>query len=139
MITKIGNWKSEIGNSEKRGVTLLLVVVLVSTMLSISVGIFNIVIGQLKLSGEVADSFVAFLAADQGIERTLYRDRINGDLCLIGGANCYREGPTDVASGGCYTLRVSKTGGATEIVTAGQYRCGANPNRVVKRGFQVTY
>ncbi|QQG45686.1 MAG: hypothetical protein HYW89_02075 [Candidatus Sungiibacteriota bacterium] len=123
----------------KNGITLLLVVVLLSAIFSISLGIFNVVFGELRLSGEIADSFTAFYAADQGIEKILYRDRVQREVCTTGGANCYTEGPTDIQSVGCYTLRMSKVGGNTEIVIAGQYRCGANPQRVVKRGFQVNY
>ena len=118
---------------------MLLVVVLISAMLSISIGIFNAVFGQIRLSGEVTDSLIAFFSADQGIEKILYRDRILNEICPVPGNNCFIEGPTNVASGGCYTIRVSKTGGATEIIAAGQYRCGENISRVVKRGFQVDY
>ena len=122
-----------------RGSSLLLVVVLLSAMLSISLGIFNVVFGQLKLSGEVADSFVAFFSADQGVEKILYRDRVLENICATPGTNCFVEGPTNVSSGGCYSIRVSKTGGNTEVVTVGQYRCETNSPRVVKRGFQVNY
>ena len=121
------------------GISLLLVVVLLSAMLSISIGIFNVVLGQIKLSGETADSFVAFYAADHGIEKILYQDRISGSICPLPGTNCYVEESVKVASGGCYSIRVSKNGSATEIMTAGQYRCGDNPSRVVKRGFLVSY
>lgn len=125
---------------ERRGMALLLVVVLLSALLSISIGVFNVVFGQIKISGEIADSFVAFYAADQGIEKILYQDRSDEDgICPVAGANCFRETDISVASGGCYTVRVSKVGGNTEIIAAGQYRCGASPSRVVKRGFQVTY
>lgn len=122
-----------------RGITLLLVVVLLSALFSISIGIFNVVLGQIKISGEVADSFVAFYAADQGIEKMLFRDRIIAEICPTPGTNCFGPQTFDVESGGCYAIRVSKTGGATEIITSGQYRCGTNPLRVVKRGFQVNY
>ncbi len=125
---------------KNKGITLLLVVVILSALLSISIGIFNVVFGQLQISGEAADSFIALYATDQGIERALYRDRVQGALCADGGGvDCYTEGPTSIQSGGCYELRVSKIGGVTEIVSAGQYRCGINPIRVVKRGFLVSY
>ncbi len=133
------NKDKNLDTEEKRGISLLLVVVLLSAILSISIGIFNVVLGQIRLSGEVADSFIAFYAADQGIEKILYRDRINGDICPISGTNCYTEGPVELISTACYSIRVSKSGSATEIVTIGEYRCGMNPARVVKRGFQVNY
>jgi len=123
----------------ERGITLLLVVLVTSAILSVSLGIFNVIFGQLKISGEINDSFIALYAADQGIEKILYRDRNLNEICPVEGPSCYIEGPTDVPSGGCYKVRVNKVSGQTEIIVSGQYRCGASPPRVVKRGLQVTY
>lgn len=128
-----GNWKSR-----QQGIALLLVVVLLSAILSIGIGIFNVVFGELQISGEASDSFLAAYAADQGLEKMLYRDRILGEICPTPGSDCFPAQTFDIQSGGCYTIRVSKNGG-TDIVVYGQYRCGAAPSRVVKRGFQVTY
>jgi Tfp pilus assembly protein PilX len=125
---------------ERDGITLLLVIVLLSTILSISVGIFNVVIGEFRISGEATDSFRALYAADQGIERTLYRDRVQQALCtVVEGPDCFVASDVSVLSDACYTVRVSKLSGATAIAIAGQYRCGTSPSRVVKRGFEVTY
>ena len=128
---RVSSFNSQV--SREQGIALLLVVVLLSAMLSISFGIFAIIFGQILISGEIADSFIALLAADEGIERTLYLDRIQGPL-----AGEYTENAT-VASGGCYTVLVTKAGVNTTITISGQYRCGDNPARVVKRGFEVRY
>jgi len=136
------NKKSEIKNSKLRqqGITLLLVIVLLSAILSISIGIFNVVLGEFRISGEASDSFRALYAADQGIERTLYQDREQAALCtVVPGPDCFVAEEVSVPSDACYTVRVSKGVSATTIVIAGQYRCGSNPSRVVKRGFEVTY
>lgn len=126
--------------SSQRGITLLLVIVLLSAILSISIGIFNVVLGEFRISGEATDSFRALYAADQGIERTLYQDREQQALCAVAlGPDCFVAEGVGVPSEACYTVRVSKIADATTIVIAGQYRCGANPARVVKRGFEVTY
>jgi len=118
----------------------LLVIVLLSAILSISVGIFNVVLGEFRISGEASDSFRALYAADQGIERTLYRDREQQALCVVAqGPDCFVAQAVTVPSEACYTVKVSKVSSATTIVIAGQYRCGSNPSRVVKRGFQVIY
>ncbi len=123
----------------QEGVTLLLVIVIVSALLSISVGIFNVVYGQIKISGEINDSFLAIYAADQGMERIFYRDRVNREtLCAISGPNCFTESAS-VPSGACYTVQFSKVGPDTTVVSTGQFRCGINPNRVVKRGLEATY
>ena len=126
-------------NNRQEGITLLLVVGLLSAILSISVGIFNVVLGEFRISGEMTDSFRALYAADEGIQRTLYRDRVQHAICTdTGGTNCFVATQVPVKSEACYTVRVSKNS-ATLITIAGQYRCGVNPTRVVKRGFQLVY
>lgn len=137
--------------SLNRGITMLLVVAILSALMSVSLGIFNLIYGQIKISGEIADSFLAFYAADQGIEKTLYLDRIvyindpynypYGICQNSPGAPCYTQTQIPAMSGGCYDLSVIKTTSppGTEIKVLGQYRCGVNPNRVIKRGFNLTY
>lgn len=125
---------------DQRGITLLLVVVLLSAILSISIGIFNVVYGEFRISGEVADSFRALYAADEGIERTLYLDRRGSGICtVVEGADCYVVVDIPVLSGGQYSVRVSKEEGRTAVTVAGQNRAGANSARITKRGFRVTY
>ena len=131
--------KSKKIEDKNKGITLLLVIILLSAIMSIGLGIFNVVIGELKISGEISDSFIAFYAADEGIERVLYLDRVARAICAAPGENCFTDIDVPVASQGCYTARVSKIQNTTNIVVAGQYRCGPNPARVVKRGFEVTY
>lgn len=125
---------------DQEGITLLLVIVLLSAILSISVGIFNVVYGEFRISGEITDSFRALYAADEGIERTLYRDRQDGALCtVVAGADCFVAVNIPVLSGGQYSVRVSKNDRQTAIVVAGQSRAGTDAARIIKRGFQVTY
>lgn len=127
---------------QKQGVTLLLVVILISAIFSVSVGIFTLVFGQLFISGEVADSFVAVYASDHGIERTLYRDRRLGTgiscstSCTENSMTTY-GGP--LASGGCYNVSMTKIGGTVTFESTGQYRCLVSPARVVKRSFRLSY
>ncbi len=125
---------------KKEGITLLLVIVLLSAILSIGIGIFNVVYGEFRISGEVADSFRALYAADEGIERTLYRDRQDNAICtVVQGRDCFVSVDIPVLSGGQYSVRVSKEGGSTAVMVAGQNRAGANAARIIKRGFQVIY
>lgn len=132
--------KQQATSNKQEGITLLLVIVLLSAILSISIGIFNVVIGEFRISGEATDSFRALYAADQGIERTLYQDRMQEALCTVAqGADCFVAEGVSVPSEACYTVKVSKLPAATAIVIAGQYRCGPSPSRVVKRGFEVAY
>lgn len=134
-----------------RGISLLLVVLVMSTLFSIGVGIANTVFGYLKLSGEAADSYISFFAADESIERVLYLDRIKyaaTGICVAMGNNfgndCYtNSGDVSGAGGnvptGCFNLAVDQTPVNTNILASGQYRCGANASRVVKRAFEVLY
>lgn len=122
---------------KNRGVALLLVIVILSAILSVSIGIFNVVLGELLISGEISDSFIAFYAADTGIERMLYRDR--NQNAVPGGV-----AKTDIdlfypEYHACYSIRLEKSGGENNIFSFGQYRCGPNDQRIVKRGFLVTY
>lgn len=132
--------------NKKQGMTLLLVVVITSAILAVSTGIFNIVIGELLISGEIADSFVAFYAADRALDKFLYLDRVGGGLL-----NGNTEDTTTIESPtGCYVVTIYKTppivlaqcGSDTNntcIKSTGQFRCGANPAHIVKRGFTVMY
>ena len=60
----------------RSGVTLLIVVVLAGAILSIGIGVFELAFGELLISGEAVDSFRAIMAADRGLEKLLYLDRV---------------------------------------------------------------
>ncbi|MBI4919734.1 hypothetical protein HY838_00300 [Candidatus Azambacteria bacterium] len=59
----------------EKGIALLITVVIISAVLLMVVFISNIVITQLRLAGDIADSAAAIYAADSGIEWQLYRIR----------------------------------------------------------------
>ena len=129
----------------KRGITLLLVILVLTALLSISLGIFNVVFTELRISGEISDSFAALYAADEAIEWGLYLDRIQTPpLCnLAPGLNCYDSGWVSVLSGACYRLRADKTltAPSTYDVTlkaTGEFRCGAGAS-AVKRALLTNY
>lgn len=133
----------------KRGITLLLVIVILSALLSISAGVFNVVIGEIMISGEIGESYVAFYAADRAIDKFLYLDR-----SVRGGAlrNNDQDNTTSVPSvNGCYTVKMIKgplnirdqcqSSSALNacIKSIGSSRCGTSSPRLVKRGFMVLY
>lgn len=123
----------------KRGIVLLLVVVLVAAILSISLGIFNTMLGEFRISGDAADSFRALYAADEGFERILYKDRQQGPICS---SPCIVLLPfSDVLSGACYEVKFVKKAAPPQIkiVVTGKYQCGANKPRIVKRAFEAVY
>lgn len=124
---------------QRRGMTLLLMMVLLSAFLSIGVGIINILLGQVVLVGQSGESFVALYAADSGFERMLYRDR-NQNVCA-GGCQTQRI----FLNGSCYDA-VVRTGPSAScpapntrcIVSKGQSLCGGN-TRYVLRQFEIGY
>ena len=125
----------------ERGIILLLVVVLVAAILSVSLGVFNMMLGEFRISGDAADSFRALYAADEGFERTLYKDRQQGPLCSSIADPCVPIVTVNVPSGACYEVRISRRALFPEmkIIVVGQYQCGVNPLRVVRRAFEAVY
>ena len=124
----------------KRGMTLLLIVILLAAFLSIAMGVINILLGQIFLVGQSGESFQALYAADAGMERTLYRDRVLNVFT----AGIYIETNT-FADGSCYqmTLNVAPSGtcvapSTTCIVVRAQSSC-FNVRRFVEREFDVKY
>ncbi len=123
----------------KKGMTLLLVVVLLAAFLSISMGIINILLGQIFTIGQSGESFHALYASDIGMERSVYRDRVQ-NVCTGG---C-RETKT-FADGSCYDAVVAVGPSASCaapsfrcLIVKGKSLCGGNP-RYVQRQFDLKY
>ncbi len=137
------------GKKRNQGVALLLVMSILTALTSISFAMFNIAFSQIQIAGELSDSFIAFYAADEGIERLLYEDRVNpANVCAGFGAACYEVGDLTFSSpnafsGGCYYAKLSKTdsGGIAEntLEVTGQSFCGVGASRFVRRAFELTY
>lgn len=128
---------------DRKGFTLLLMIVLLAAFLSIGMGIINILLGQVIIVGQAQESFKALYAVDIAMERTLYRDRTQ-NICGI--TDC-GTAATFVAlpNGACYLVNVqlgpsaSCTGPSTRcIVATGQDICGGT-QRFVRRSFNVIY
>lgn len=56
----------------KKGVTLLLAVLVSSIALSVGIGIFSLLFSEIQISGSAKDSVTAFYAADSGLECAIY-------------------------------------------------------------------
>lgn len=123
---------SESFSHKNKGIALLLTVFILTAVLSISIGVFTVLYGELLIIGAVENSFRAINASDHGVERSVYRDRNVAPL-----ANGYVENRT-LSSGACYQMLVIKVGAITQIRVVGEYVCN-NPTRGVKRAFRVTY
>lgn len=141
-IVQLGNFSiSQFLNFSSRrraGMTLLLVILIISALLSVSLSIVTVVLGELRIAGEMTDSFIALYAADEGMERLLYDDRIAESICPGSGSCSYGPVTASLSNGACYTARLSRTGNDTTIISTGEFRCGS-PVLSVRRAFQATY
>ena len=126
---------------DQEGVTLLIAVVLLAAFLSISLGILNILLGQIVIGISESESFHAFYSSDIGMERTLYRDR-ESNIC--GTTDCGTGGALiNVPYSGCYQVVVDTSGSCTAvgrrcITVTGRYKCDGR-ERYVDRTFTLDY
>jgi len=60
----------------QRGTSIYLALVVMLILLSIGVGLSTIIVGQLKIKRGIENSVVAFYAADTGIEKILYEEKL---------------------------------------------------------------
>lgn len=101
---------------DKRGVSLLIVLVILSTLIATAVGIATVFKTEITLSGISDDSISAIMAADAGMEKKLY------DVRKLGGA------VTTV-----YSATFSNNASYQTCPTAGSCSVGAT-NRIVSQG-----
>ena len=107
----IRNWKLEIGNSRQgRGFTLLLSILVVSVILSVGLGIFDIMTKELKLSGIGRESQIAFYAADAGIECFFYWEIKHPDLVDSAFAYYDSNPPTISCAGNSFSIPAGSNG-----------------------------
>jgi hypothetical protein len=57
-----------------RGIALLFTLLIISVAVSLSIGVFNIIVGELEIGEGARESTEAFYAADSGVECILYWD-----------------------------------------------------------------
>ena len=125
------------------GVTLIMAVLTLSVLLSISIGVSVILLGQFVVQKQSAYSFQAMYAADTGMEKTFYLDRML-NACGTGTCSTGVFFPATLSGTSCYRVTVITTPGcggpgSTRCITSlGQYRCGVNV-RFVQRSFLATY
>lgn len=128
----------------------MLVILVASALMAISLGIFNITFIELRISGELANTFQALYASDQLVEYVLYRDRVSTDTCEDNGESCFIVCTTnmpnctgteefDPVNSACGYATVSKGGGLTRVKSIGQFECDPNSQRIVKRAFELSY
>jgi hypothetical protein len=87
--------------SSSRGISLYLTLIFLAVLLSISLGLSVILISQISVIREMADSVVAFYAADTGIERELYPPESNPEDTPYSGFLDLDDPPDGTPAGTC--------------------------------------
>lgn len=152
--------------THNKGFVLLLSLIILSIVLTASLGVFNILIKGIELSGTTRDSQLAFYAADGGVECALYVDfkgntsfgatddegvplqpsigecSNSRDLEYLTGSSSYVDGARFsidyVGNGSCVDIKVDKSGASTIIESIGRNTCDEVPRRV-NRSIKVVY
>lgn len=65
---------------------MLLTILIMSAILAIAMGISKLSLGEIKISRELPQSFVAYYAAEAGIEEGLYADLVEGTASDFSGS-----------------------------------------------------
>ena len=108
-----------------------------ASLMTIAFGIFNFVITEIRISGDLNDSFEALYAADEAMEMILYEDRV---LLACSGSLC--DETRTVSSGACMSS-VYTVGPPVDIKTLGYTLqtgsdCVSSP-RAIQRSLEVKY
>ena len=138
---------------KKQGVTLLLAIFISALALSIGLGIFAIIFGELGISGTSKESLEALYAADSGVECALFWDikqqafststsnsiSCAGSAFSVGGSSL-SVFDLNFSNNSCAHVRLQKTGSETIITSLGEnIACGLTGARTVQRGLEVKY
>lgn len=86
--------------THNRGVSLLLTLLIMAAILVIAFGVSRLSIGEIKLSRDISRSIIAYYAADAGIERAVYEERIEG------GASDIPDCSIELGNGSSYGIQV---------------------------------
>lgn len=87
---------------------------IITAISAIAFGLSRLAVGQLKMSRDVSKSVIAFFAADSGIERALYEERIGDEARDISGC-------VDIEGKICYNVQVSGSSSNRTISANGSY------------------
>ncbi len=99
--------------SQKRGISLYLVIVILAILMSVSLGLISLTVGEIQIAGGVGNSTVAFYAADTGIEKALYDKLVSGGAGQVSGT---------LDNGANYSTEVQEFASSTKIYSTGNYR-----------------
>ncbi|MEK7503276.1 MAG: hypothetical protein AAB556_02410 [Patescibacteria group bacterium] len=136
----------------KKGITLLLAVFVSSLTLTLGMGIFTLLFGQVGFSSTARESLLAFYAADSGVECAIFWDTQNnsfatsttssiscdGESFTVGGASGLSRFTVNFNDGSCAEVEVVKSL-ETTITSLGKNICQAGSAKTLQRGLRVNY
>ena len=97
---------------------MFLTVLIMAAILAIAMGISRLSLGEIKISREFPQSFIAYYAAEAGIERGLYTD-----LIITTPPGTYAQSISDYLSEGIsYEVSFSGTSPSRKITAEGIYK-----------------
>ena len=115
-----------------KGIALILTISILSGLLALALGISTLLVREIKLSQEIANSGIAYGAADTGIERFMYginKEALEPTTCQCGSSNCYSATLSNNAS---YIVCTKQTTPPVQIKSTGTFRS-------TNRSIQITY
>ena len=77
--------------NNKKGVSLVIAIVILSVLLAAALGLGTIILFQARVIKEAGDSVVAFCAADSGVEDALYRIYVQNENLPFNVSSCFPE------------------------------------------------
>ncbi len=109
------------GNKEK-GISLYLVVVILTVLTAVLLSLISISVSQIKVVWTIGDSIKSFYAADTGVEQGLYRARKNSDYSAFSGS----------VGKSSYRVTITNNQSSITIKSVGSYNG-------IKRAIQTNY
>ncbi|MBD3282226.1 MAG: hypothetical protein GF387_01295 [Candidatus Portnoybacteria bacterium] len=100
---------------KQKGVSLLLTLLIMAALLAVAFGLSRLSLGEIKLARDIPKSLVAFYAADSGIERAIYQDRVLGSISNFN--DC-----VDDSDEICYEVTTEMDGSTRVIISNGSYK-----------------
>lgn len=112
---------------DNRGVSLLLTLLIMAALLAIGLGVSRLSVGEIKITREVPKSIIAYYAAEAGVERAIYEERVGG------GASTTPECSQALDNNSSYgILEIDRVGESVYIRSVGCYQD-------IRRAIEVNY
>lgn len=120
-------------NNNQKGVSVYITVVIMSILLSVSLGLSSIIVGGAKMVMNLGDSVKAFHAADTGVEKALYCIKV-GPTC-VAAQTCANTSNTFSAGYG-WTITITGSG---DCLSAGTSIKSLGTYKTTKRKVEASY